>query len=98
MPPEAPLGYVYKKAEAKFRFSPPNALFYDLLRPQLVRKYRDLCNKKLCSDAFSGWLAFETPERKHEIDAEVEKATLYLYNTVIPEFAQKLVRVNLVFS
>eukprot|EP01127_Copromyxa_protea_P008634 TRINITY_DN1984_c0_g1_i2.p1 TRINITY_DN1984_c0_g1~~TRINITY_DN1984_c0_g1_i2.p1 ORF type:complete len:1938 (+),score=281.60 TRINITY_DN1984_c0_g1_i2:553-5814(+) len=72
MPPEAP------------NRNNPNALFYNLLRPEFVRKFPT----RLCSDAFSGWLASEKSETVHEINSDAESATRYLFEKVIPDFAE----------
>eukprot|EP01127_Copromyxa_protea_P013751 TRINITY_DN3720_c0_g1_i2.p1 TRINITY_DN3720_c0_g1~~TRINITY_DN3720_c0_g1_i2.p1 ORF type:complete len:1412 (+),score=225.99 TRINITY_DN3720_c0_g1_i2:23-4237(+) len=73
LPPEAP-------------GSIPNALFYNLLRPQLVQSFPSA----LCSDAFSGWLAFESTQKRAEYNEKVVSATAHLYNILIPKFAERL--------
>lgn len=72
-PPEAPMVNY-----------PGNSVFYNLLRPEFLKKYP----KPLCSDAFSGWIAND-PNRK-QLNADVEEATAYLFKVVIPEFAKKM--------
>eukprot|EP01125_Pyxidicula_operculata_P023200 TRINITY_DN989_c3_g1_i4.p1 TRINITY_DN989_c3_g1~~TRINITY_DN989_c3_g1_i4.p1 ORF type:complete len:1653 (+),score=390.20 TRINITY_DN989_c3_g1_i4:723-4961(+) len=62
----------------------PNSIFYNLLRPNFVKNYR----VPLCSDAFSKWMTHEPKAR--QLNKDVEDATMYLYENVIPEFAKWL--------
>src|SRR3990167_2054175 len=59
-------------------------IFYCLLRPEFVRRYRI----PLSSDAFSCW--GKCNANIH--DPEVRQATQFLYTTVIPEFAETLAK------
>eukprot|EP01127_Copromyxa_protea_P011133 TRINITY_DN2779_c1_g2_i1.p1 TRINITY_DN2779_c1_g2~~TRINITY_DN2779_c1_g2_i1.p1 ORF type:complete len:1346 (-),score=201.42 TRINITY_DN2779_c1_g2_i1:119-3904(-) len=72
----------------------PNPLFKNshlsrLLRPEFVKEY----HKPLCSDAFSGFIKGTAGEEEH--NREIEEATNYLFNILIPKFAKELQRLML---
>eukprot|EP01087_Luapelamoeba_hula_P002431 TRINITY_DN1209_c0_g1_i3.p1 TRINITY_DN1209_c0_g1~~TRINITY_DN1209_c0_g1_i3.p1 ORF type:complete len:1191 (-),score=150.31 TRINITY_DN1209_c0_g1_i3:38-3436(-) len=72
-PPEAPISATEKRA-----------IYYNMLRPELVRNFRTA----LSSDAFSGW-GMQDPLRKTH-DQEVLECTRELHKTVIPRVAAEL--------
>eukprot|EP00727_Mastigamoeba_balamuthi_P007903 m51a1_g3733 hypothetical protein (1030) ;mRNA; f:31267-34919 len=57
---------------------------FRLLRPEFVKSYR----KPLCSDAFSQFVA---SDQRSEMNADVEEASRYLFQVVIPKFSVLLV-------
>eukprot|EP01125_Pyxidicula_operculata_P012361 TRINITY_DN4058_c0_g3_i1.p1 TRINITY_DN4058_c0_g3~~TRINITY_DN4058_c0_g3_i1.p1 ORF type:complete len:1716 (+),score=453.31 TRINITY_DN4058_c0_g3_i1:38-5149(+) len=59
------------------------AVFYNLLRPEFVKKYKE----PLCSDALSNWCV---PEEKKAVAKAIKEATKYLIDNVIPDFATLL--------
>eukprot|EP01087_Luapelamoeba_hula_P012489 TRINITY_DN3487_c0_g1_i6.p1 TRINITY_DN3487_c0_g1~~TRINITY_DN3487_c0_g1_i6.p1 ORF type:complete len:703 (-),score=108.99 TRINITY_DN3487_c0_g1_i6:22-2130(-) len=61
------------------------AHLFRLLRPEFVRKYP----VPLCSDAFSGFIRVHNPEQ-HNL--ELQKATHYLTQVLVPAFAPQLQR------
>lgn len=60
--------------------APSREIFYNLLRPELVRQYKT----PLSSDAYS---AFGNIDRKIH-NEEVKEATLYLHRQIIPNFVE----------
>lgn len=64
--------------EAPGETSHPQAIFYRLLRPELVVSHP----KPLSSDAFSGWQSGDT--LSDEMNEDVEEATRRLFEQVIP--------------
>lgn len=76
LPPEGP--------DENPEFREDRQVYYKLLRPEFVRKW----NQPLCSDAFTSWQRYD-PNRT-ENNLEVLKATKYLHERLIPEFAKRL--------
>ena len=72
-PPEAPV------ANAN-----PGKIFYQLLRPELVRQQKI----PLCSDAFTGFCRYDG--KMTQYCAQVSQVTNHLYFKIIPEFAEYL--------
>ncbi|GAM24318.1 hypothetical protein SAMD00019534_074930 [Acytostelium subglobosum LB1] len=62
---------------------------YRLLRPEFVRNYK----YALCSDSFSRFIKGHNDE---EHNRETVDATMYLFNTTIPELAEELNQIELV--
>lgn len=77
-PPEAP------PADTEKRAADPRSVFYKLLRPEFVHKYKTPLNP----DAFTQWNRFEENKVQHEQD--LVEATNYLRTTLIPQIAAKL--------
>eukprot|EP00727_Mastigamoeba_balamuthi_P009543 m51a1_g5210 hypothetical protein (1212) ;mRNA; r:242382-246294 len=86
------------------RVFPPQSLspshksghLYQLLRPEFVRAYP----KPLCSDAFSLFIAPNHPDPRRraaaaEHNREIDEATQYLLQAVVPSFAERLIHVPL---
>lgn len=76
LPPEGP--------DENPEFREDRQVYYKLLRPEFVRKW----TQPLCSDAFTSWQRYD-PSRT-ENNLEVLKATKYLHERLIPEFAKRL--------
>jgi len=75
MPPEAPI------STPKFGSLDSRKIFYQTLRPELVKGYKE----SLSSDAFSGWAQYDTARKEHE--EKVQKCSNYLRDTIIPKFS-----------
>lgn len=84
MPPESP------PEDSDDRRLEGRSVFYKLLRPEFVFKYKQQKDKYLCSDTFTAWGLFDP--RAAQLCRDVTEATNYLHNAVIPEFAQKFER------
>jgi Clustered mitochondria/Translation initiation factor eIF3 subunit 135 len=76
-PPEAPLASVAKH-------TPPRSIFFRFLRPELVRG----AATPLCSDALTGWTVNDPHSKEHA--REVADATRWLHESIVVEFARKV--------
>ncbi|KAH3742853.1 Histidine kinase A [Pelomyxa schiedti] len=68
----------------------PQAIFYELVRPELVRKWP----VPLSSDAFSRFEMSDQKAEDHQI--ELTKLSAHLHGVVIPQFAQELDKIDCV--
>eukprot|EP01090_Pellita_catalonica_P000179 TRINITY_DN10129_c0_g2_i1.p1 TRINITY_DN10129_c0_g2~~TRINITY_DN10129_c0_g2_i1.p1 ORF type:complete len:639 (-),score=81.39 TRINITY_DN10129_c0_g2_i1:33-1949(-) len=80
-PPEAP------SSDPARRRSEPRAVFYKLLRMELVRRFFQETGTALCSDTFTGWDMGDPKRLEHQRD--VRNATMWLMDTAIPQFAKE---------
>jgi hypothetical protein len=65
----------------------PSSYLFKLLRPEFVKNY----HKPLCSDSFSNFVKNYNAD---EHNKEIEEATKYLRNVIIPNFAKELALVK----
>eukprot|EP01117_Protostelium_nocturnum_P006466 TRINITY_DN2328_c0_g1_i1.p1 TRINITY_DN2328_c0_g1~~TRINITY_DN2328_c0_g1_i1.p1 ORF type:complete len:1080 (+),score=470.57 TRINITY_DN2328_c0_g1_i1:226-3465(+) len=82
-------GRVFPPEDPSFRYgkaSGSRAVFYSLLRPQLVAANE----VPLCSDSFTKWNSDDDVNVRLAHNAEVTEATGRLYNEYIPNFAKHL--------
>lgn len=62
---------------------PPESVFYNFLRPELVQLY----HTPLCSDALTAWV--NDDQNRDQLNDDVTEATKYLHHWVIPQFASQ---------